>query len=79
MEFPFSVSKMLHTDHDGVAILDAGALNNRPSYLTSANSSYSQPFAKYDPNKEQLVQILDRMGEASSRVILFEFLVIVLF
>lgn len=75
MEFPFSASKMFQTDMDGVVILDAASLNNRSSYLTS---SRLQPYAKYDSNKD-LVQILDRMGEASSRVTFLKFLVIVVF
>jgi len=67
MEFPFYVSKVLSMDQDGFVILDAATINNRSSYLNSAPQSRLQPFAKYDPNRDYLVQILDRMGEASSR------------
>jgi len=67
MEFPFYISKIFSIDQDGFVVLDASTLNSRSSYLNSAPQSRLQPFAKYDSNKDYLVQILDKMGEASSR------------
>jgi len=67
MEFPFYASKVLSVDQDGFAILDAATLTSRSNYLNSGPQTRLQPFAKYDPNRDYLVQILDRMGEASSR------------
>lgn len=63
MEFPFYVSKALPTDQDGFAILDAGRMGS----LNTTSYNLGPYNSKSDSTKGQLVQILDRMGEASSK------------
>ena len=70
MEFPFYVSKVLPLDDDSFAILDS----NKPSQYamtTPYTSAYPTKYpGKVESNRSPLMQIIDKMGEASSRVIL---------
>jgi hypothetical protein len=67
MEFNFYISKALNIDQEGVCILDANKYNARSGFRSSSISStnYGQ---RVDPAFDGLSQILDRMGEASSKV-----------
>ncbi len=67
MEFPVYLSKVLPTDSNGFAILDAAALNPR-SGMNSTLPGRFQSYKGFEGNKDILVQIIDRMGEASSIV-----------
>jgi hypothetical protein len=68
MEFSFQISSILPLDRDGFAVLDSTKLNPRGSFKTTP--FYLQQYAptKVDPAHEKLAQILDEMGNASSKV-----------
>ena len=64
MEFPFYVSKVLPAGPDSITILDAASVN------VKSNSSQGHYVNKFDSGKDNLAQIIDKMGEASSIVLL---------
>lgn len=64
MEFSFDVTKVLPVGDDGIAILNAKDYYTKPSIYPS----YSTQKQSHSPSETQLVQILDRMGTASSKV-----------
>jgi hypothetical protein len=67
MEFSFKPTEVLEIDSQGFAILDSSKFNCRGS--TVSTPYYLQTYApKLDSTKEKLADILDRMGEASSKV-----------
>lgn len=69
MEFPFYVSKVLPAEQDGIIILDAASMHSKSSYLNSTSYPHGQTYSKLDTNKDCLIQIIDKMGEASAFVI----------
>jgi len=68
MDFQVYLSKVLPVDSEGFAIIDAAALNPRSGLLNPGFTGRNQPGFI---DKNVLAQIVDRMGEASSIVILF--------
>ena len=68
MEFPFYVSKVLPASPDNITILDAASVNVKSNHLT--NPSQGHYLNKSDSGKDCLAQIIDKMGEASSIVLL---------
>jgi len=68
MEFSFPISDVLTIDHDGFVILNAAT--TKSTSRLSETPSYYNPYTKTkaDPVKQGLTEILDRMGNASSKV-----------
>jgi len=71
MEFPFDIPKFLPLDHNGFAVLDAHATSLQSRSPSSNSISYNrgQALIGQDSTKNHLTQIIDKMGEASSKVI----------
>ncbi len=70
MEFSFQVTKIFDVDKDGIAILHSSKLNPRGTF--NSTPFYMQQFTpstRMDPNQEKLSEILDKLGEASSKVL----------
>ena len=65
MEFSFDITKVLSAGDDGIAILNAKSFYSKPSIYPS----YSLQKQQNSSTETQLVQILDKMGTASSKVI----------
>jgi hypothetical protein len=69
MEFSFQINKVLDLNEDGIAVLHSSKLNPRGTY--NSTPFYMQQFTpntRLDPTQEKLSEILDKMGEASSKV-----------
>ena len=70
MEFPFIIAKVLKTDQDGFSIIESKSLAPKNCSYQSTNQyfglkSMNGPSAR----DEKLAEIIDKMGEASSKVI----------
>ena len=69
MEFSFQVNKVFDLNEDGIAVLHSSKLNPRGTY--NSTPFYMQQFTpstRMDPTQEKLSEILDKIGEASSKV-----------
>lgn len=66
MEFRFYVQDALPIDEEGFAFLDASKLAKNQRYFSTLgnNMRLNNPITR----EEKLAHILDRMGEASSKV-----------
>lgn len=73
MEFSFKVSSILSIDEESFAFLDGGKMGSRSR--TSQTSSYMTTYnttTKADPSVEAMREILDKLGEASAKVIVYD-------
>jgi hypothetical protein len=68
MEFSFDINDVATFDNEGFAILDSTKMNPRSTLNTSPYylQQYSAP--KKSPTQEKLAEILDKIGDASSKV-----------
>lgn len=67
MEFPFDVRKSLTLDHNGFAVLDATSPQVRNATPTPISYNRGPGLIGQDSTKSHLAQIIDKMGEASSK------------
>ena len=70
MEFSFKVSSVLPIDEESFAFLDGAKLGSRSK--TPQTSSYLMTYntkMRADPSVEGMKEILDKIGEASAKVI----------
>jgi len=67
MEFSFPIRDVLPIDHEGFTILNAA--NMKSTSRVAETPAYYNPYTKTkaDPVKQGLTEILDRMGNASSK------------
>lgn len=61
MEFPFDCEELLHPNASGIAIVDGTqSMIKGPQHYAAGNRS--------NPTQEKLDEIIDKLGEASSKV-----------
>lgn len=69
MDFPFDIQKHLPLDHQGFAVLDTTSQQPRNTGVSTTTYNRGPTYMSQDSTKSCLAQIIDKMGEASSRVI----------